>query len=151
MKNAGIKAGQDTLILNGYTFNSLGTGDYIDIQPQENITNQDVSANGTLLIARNAKGLLHTLTVRVPVGSADDKQITLWYNDIWNNFVNAPFLNGTYNKISYGTDGSLLQTNYVITAGTVQKSSGMKANATGDIEQMIRTWEISCIATTSVS
>lgn len=151
MKNAGIKAGQDTLILNNYVFTSSGTGDYITIEPQDNITNQDVAANGTILFAKNAKALMHTLTVRVAIGSMDDKQLTFWLNDLLNNFVTTPFLSGTYNKISYATDGTLLQTVYEITGGVMQKSPGMKSNATGDVEQMIRTWEISCIARITVS
>ena len=151
MQNTGIKAGQDTLILNdvsgtSYLFTSIGSGDCINLEFTDDIVTTDITYSGAILSARNANGSRATLTVMTPVSSADDLMLEQYATSTINNFVNTPFLIGSYSRISNDTNNNLTTTVYTITGGTIQKVAGMKTNSTGDSTQMMSTWVIGCLA-----
>lgn len=146
MQSNGYKAGQDTLILNGYTYTSIGTGDAIVLDFPEELTQMDVTYNNQIIQARNARGSMATLTIIVPVGSGDDLQTESFATQVINNFVDTPFLQGTYSRITADTQGNLITTTYVIIGGTVKKIAGLKTNSTGDTTQLLSTWEIGGLA-----
>jgi hypothetical protein len=149
MQNTAVKAGQDTLILNGYVFKNTGLGDVISLEFPNDIIVQEISYSGTLIMARNVSGNLATLTINVVFGSADDQQLETWASQ-WTSsddaLTNAPFLQGTYTRLLVDGLGNTIRSVYNLSGGAPTKLAGMRTNSQGDVSSLTATWVITLSA-----
>lgn len=146
MTNA-IKIGKGTLVLNDYIFTTLANGQYISLEPQDDLLVTEISANGTLLMAQNPKGKMFRLTIRVARGSEDYSFLLNLLNKQHAEFESEFWIEGTYTTTTF--DGSRKKSETVnITGGAFAKDTSKMSDASGDIESGVATFEISCKATT---
>lgn len=72
MASITLAADSTTLVLNGYAFTSLAEGDYIELNPVNELTSHVNDSNGGVTIKKRSDGDVHDLVVRVQRFGDDD-------------------------------------------------------------------------------
>lgn len=132
--------GKDTLVLNGHVFHDLADADCGKLVYDEDLTKLKVGKDGNAVFGQNQGGRAGTLTMRVLLGSADDKYLngllssylsdsSLYVLDIGSLFKNVG--DGAGNKSSVV---------YQMLGGAPKKQPETKINTDGDTGQSVAEW-----------
>lgn len=135
-----VITGKDTFVLNGRIFNNLADGDAAKFTPDEDATKLKVGKDANAVFGQNQQGRAGTLTVRVLLGSADDKYL----NGLWNEYladssgyvldVGSMFKNVGDGK---GNKNAVVEN---LLGGAPKRQPEIKTNADGDPAQSVAEW-----------
>ena len=134
--------GNDTVIIDSRIFNNLANGDTAVLDYPNDIAAGAVGKNGNILIAFNATGKTVTLSLRVLLGSSDDKYLNGRYAQYINDPAAFSLLNGEFIKRVGPGDGSAVNVIYKMGQGFFTKPPIAKENVEGDVEQSVAVWLI---------
>ena len=127
--------GKDTIILNQRVLNDLADNDTANLEYPDNLVEGTVGKNGNVIYAFNAKGQRSTFTLRVLIGSSDDK----FLNSALSAYINDPasftLLTGEFIKRVGDGSGNITNVIYLMAGGIIQKVPGSKDNTSGETEQ----------------
>ena len=134
--------GQDTFILDDRILADLADADTGLLDFANNLVEAKVGKNGNTLYAFNSTGRTVVITIRVILGSSDDKYI----NGRMVEFIQDPaaylLIAGEFIKRVGDGDGNVTSVIYRMRGGVVQKMPSAKENVEGDIEQSVAVWQI---------
>jgi hypothetical protein len=137
---ATVITGKDTLVLNGHVFHQLADGDCGKIVYDEDLTKLKVGKDGNAVFGQNQGGRAGTLTIRVLIGSADDKYL---------NGLDASYLSdssgyvldiGSLFKNLGDGGGNRNSVVYQLVGGAPKRQPEGKINADGDPNQSVTEW-----------
>lgn len=132
--------GKDTLVLNGHVFHDLADQDCGKIVYDEDVSKLKVGKDGNAVIGLNQQGRSGTLTIRVVLGSADDKYLNGllaayltdsagYVLDLGSLFKNVGDGQGNRNSVVYQMAG-----------GVPKRNPEATINTEGDPAQSVAEW-----------
>jgi hypothetical protein len=134
--------GQDVIQINSRSIVNLADADSILEEYQNDISKVKTAKNGNVIAALDNQGLMATVTLRLLIGSSDDK----FLNSIWQTFIadagTFVVMTGYFAKRVGDGGGNLANVIYQCSAGFPKKLPGAKSNADGDLEQSVSVWSI---------
>lgn len=134
--------GQDTATIDGNILQSLADGNPFDITFPQDLANVKIGKNGNAIFAKNEQGRRADVTLRVLLGSSDDKyliaKIAQWKLD--------PSLFGLITGVfikKVGDGQQNVQSKvYNCTGGVIQRQPEAKTAAEGDTDQSVAVYTI---------
>ena len=139
--------GNDTTILSKLgaqdrTMSDFGDGDVVLIDIPNNLVEMKSGKNQNAIIAYNAQGKQTTVTLRVIMGSADDKWLNSEITSYLNNKPGYVLLSGEFIKKVGDGKGNITNNIWKFSNGIIQKYPGGKENVDGDTEQALKIYQL---------
>ena len=133
--------GKDTTVIgpeNGErVLSNFANGDVVNIDLPNDLIGMITGKNGATIIALNETGKNATVTLRVLLGSSDDK----FLNSERKKFLRDPaayeLLNGEFTKRVGDGKGNVTSVIYKMGGGVISKIPVVKENKEGDVEQSV--------------
>jgi hypothetical protein len=134
--------GNDISIINDRLLRDLADGDAVNLDFPNNLAEGKKGKNGNSIISFNEQGGMVTVTIRVLLGSPDDKYLNKELTLYKNNRAGYILLTGEFVKKVGDGQGNVSNIIYNMTAGFVQKYPNAKENTEGDTEQAVTIYQI---------
>lgn len=128
--------GDDSIILNNLPLKDFATNDIGTLDIPNNMFDLQTGKNGNTIFALDEAGNNATLTVRLLMGSADDKRLNGMIPKS-NGFAQTILATGSVVKQVGDGQGNVSYNTYMLAGGMVQKKPSVKSNVNGDTEQAI--------------
>lgn len=143
MSGAVAVSGQDVVVVDGRVISDLADGDCWMIDFPNDMGVAKASKNGNTIYARDEKGRMGEVTIRVLLGSADDKYLNSRFQQ-WNQDSSAfQFFSGYFSKrIGHGDGGQVDSKVYTCAGGVPKKQVPAKTSAEGDSDQSVAVYSI---------
>lgn len=143
MSGAVAVSGQDVVVVDGRIITDLADGDCWMIDFPSDIGVAKASKNGNTIFARDEKGRIGEVTIRVLLGSADDKYLNSRLQQWVQNSVEFSLFSGYFSKVIGHGDGGNKDTKvYTCAGGVPKKQVPAKTSAEGDSEQSVAVYTI---------
>ncbi len=133
--------GKDVLTIGPRLITDFADGDVATLDFSNNSMEGKLGKNGNVIFAYNSTGKTATLTLRLLLGSGDDKYFNSEYSLCIGDPPTYPLLSGEIVK-RVGKDGSVTNVVYVMSGGVVQKTPNVKDNVEGDTEVAVSEWTL---------
>lgn len=135
--------GKDTIQLDNRILTDFADQDYGTLDFANDLAVVKRGKNGNLIFAENATGSQGVLTLRVLLGSSDDKWLTSRKAKQKADFSSFTVLSGVLGK-RVGDGAGVINTKiYQCTGGVFKKMPDTKSNAEGDTDQSVAVHVIS--------
>ncbi len=134
--------GQDFVQIDDRILNDLADQDAVTMDPPNDLAAVKSGKNGNLIFALNETGRQMTATLRVLLGSADDKFLNSRLQEMKNNFSSFILLTGIFTKRSGDGLGNISTKVYQASGGVFQRQVPAKTSAEGDTEQSVAVYTI---------
>lgn len=141
MNNVSL-TGDDVIQIDGRTLTDLADGDCVHITFPNDAANVKVGKNGNMIYAFNEMGKLTSISIRVLVGSSDQKFLNSRFQEMKQGFSSFILLKGYFSKQVGKGDGSKNTVVYIMDGGVFKKNPEAKMNVEGDTEQSVAVYEI---------
>lgn len=128
--------GDDSIIINNIPLKDFATGDIGTLDIPNNMFDLQTGKNGNTIFALDEAGNNATLTVRLLMGSADDKRLNGMMPKS-DNFASTILATGSVVKQVGDGQGNISFNTYMLAGGMVQKKPNVKTNVNGDTEQAV--------------
>ena len=135
MQGAMALTGKDTIQIDLRILNDLADGDCVTVTFPNDISQAKVSKNGNIIYALNNSGLLCEVSMRLILGSADDKYLNSRLAEFKNDPATFTLLTGVFSKRSGQGDGTLATIVYSMGGGVFKRQPEARDNAEGNTEQ----------------
>lgn len=134
--------GQDFVQIDDRILNDLADQDAVTFDPPNDLAAVKSGKNGNLIFALNETGRQMTATLRVLLGSADDKFLNSRLQEMKNNFSSFILLTGIFTKRSGDGLGNISTKVYQASGGVFQRQVPAKTSSEGDTEQSVAVYTI---------
>lgn len=135
MQGAMSLTGKDTIQIDARILADLADGDCVTVTFPNDISQSKVSKNGNIIYALNNSGLLAEVSIRLIIGSADDKFLNSRLQEFKNDAAKFTLLTGVFSKRSGQGDGVLATIVYSMGGGVFRRQVDARDNAEGNTEQ----------------
>lgn len=135
-------SGQDVIQIDSRVLNDLADATAVQLSFPNDLANAKSSKNGNILYAFNETGKQCTVTVRVSVGSSDDKYLNSRLQEMKNDFSKFILLTGVFTKRVGDGTGKLNFVKYQCSGGIFKKQIDASTNAEGNTDQSVAVYEI---------
>jgi hypothetical protein len=135
--------GTDTIQIDSRILNDLADGDAVMINFESDLAAVKASKNGNTIYAFNEMGRVVGCTVRVLMGSPDDKYLNSRMQEMINGFSDFILLTGAFVKRVGDGNGNISSVVYQCSGGIFKKQVEAKTSAEGDTEQSVAVYVIS--------
>ena len=134
--------GKDVIKINGRMFNDMIDGDCVVLTYPNDLAVVKTGKDGNSIISFKNDGRQAELSLRVLLGSSDDK----FLNNLLALFENDPaafsMLSGEFSKQVGDGAGNIKSVTYILSAGVFKKKVEGKENADGDTEQAVAVYSM---------
>lgn len=129
--------GNDTVILDARILKDLADGDTAVLDFPNDLAGVKVGKNGNTLFAFNSTGQTCTMTIRVVMGSDDDKYLNSRLQEFRNDPPSFILFKAELIKRVGDGEGNIVNNTYKVSGGIITKIPGAKENVEGDTEQTV--------------
>jgi hypothetical protein len=143
MSNSVSLTGQDTIQIDSRVLSDLADGDSVQLEFPNDLATVKASKNGNTVFAFNETGRLVECTLRVLLGSGDDKYLNSRMQEMKNGFSNFILLAGSFSKRVGDGQGNLSTVVYQCAGGIFKRQVDAKTSSEGDVEQSVAVYKIS--------
>ena len=140
--NSASLTGKDTTIIDDRIFEDFGEGDVVSIEFPDDLVEAKVGKNGNVIYVFKNTGKRANVTIRVLLGSKDDKFLNSKLSLYEQNPPAFILMDADFIKKVGDGKGNITNVIYNFSGGLMKKYPGTKENTDGDIEQAIAIWEI---------
>ena len=133
--------GADVIQINGRILTDLADGDTGVIEFPNDVGNVKTGKNGNSIFAFNATGRNANLTLRVMLGSADDKYLNSLLQSWIKDSAAFTTMNGQFVKKVGDGVGNVNTVTYDMTGGIFRRPIAVKENMEGDTEQAVAVYQ----------
>lgn len=133
--------GDDQIIINLVPLNDFPDGDIGTLTIQNNVAEMITGKDANTIFALNEAGRNAQLTLRVLMGSSDDKRLNGLIPSS-SKFAETSLVEGSVVKQIGDGAGHVSYNTYLLSGGMVNKLPDVKVNVSGDTEQAVVTYEI---------
>jgi hypothetical protein len=134
--------GEDVIKINGRLLNDLMDGDCAALVHPNDISVVKIGKNGNAIVSFKYDGKVVEVTLRVLLGTADDK----FLNNLCNLYLNDPvaftMFTGEFSKQIGDGAGNITSITYVLSGGVIKKLVDQKENAEGDSDQGVAPYSL---------
>jgi hypothetical protein len=134
--------GQDAISVDGRILNDFADNDFGVLDFPEDLANVKRAKNGNTIYALREMGALSDLTLRVLVGSSDDKYLQSRLQQQRNDFSNFVLVAASISKRVGDGNGNMTTVVYQCSNGIFKRIPNVKSSAEGDVEQSVAIWQI---------
>lgn len=134
--------GNDTFKLRDRVFADFADADYASLTFPNDIAALKTGKDGNTVYALNETGRQAELTIRVLLGSSDDKFLQNILAEQRNDFSRFVLLEGELVKRVGDGQGNITNVTYLLTGGVFTKNVEVKSNSDGDTEQSLSIYTI---------
>jgi hypothetical protein len=135
--------GKDAIQIDGRNINDLADGDCGALTIPNDLAAVKSSKNGNTIYAYNESGRQVELSLRILLGSDDDKFLNSRLQEQKSDFSGFTLLAGSFAKRVGDGQGNVNTVVYQCAGGVFKKQPEAKTNAEGDTEQSVSVWVIS--------
>jgi hypothetical protein len=135
--------GTDTIQIDSRNLNDLADADAVVLTFPNDLAAVKASKNGNTIYAFNQMGRVVECTIRVLLGSADDKYLNSRMQEMINGFSDFILLTGAFVKRVGDGSGVISSDVYQCSGGVFKKQVEAKTSAEGDTEQSVAVYMIS--------
>lgn len=144
MSQAVSLSGTDTIQIDSRVLADLADADAVSLTFPNDLASVKASKNGNTIYAFNEMGRLVECTLRVLLGSSDDKYLNGRLQEQRNGFSDFILLTGSFSKrVGNGQGGNPSTAVYQMSGGIFKKQVEAKTSAEGDTEQSVAIYSIS--------
>lgn len=136
-------SGADTISIDGRNLADLADGDSVMLDFPNDLATVKASKNGNTIYAFNELGRVTEATIRVLLGSSDDKYLNSRLQEMKNGFSNFILVTGAFSKRVGDGKGNIATDVYQMSGGIFKKQVSAKTSAEGDAEQSVAVYVIS--------
>lgn len=129
--------GQDALTLFDRNIIDIADNDGFMITFPNDLVNISTGKNGNTLYAKNEQGSNADVTLRIIIGSADDRFLQGKISEAEADFASQVLASGQATKRVGKGDGTVSRTVYTLEGGVFLKRIDAKENLSGDTEQSV--------------
>ena len=134
--------GSDVTIINDRIFSDLADGDTVVLNYNNNLVEARTGKNGNTIYAFNATGRTVEATMRVKLGSSDDK----FLNSQQASYISDPaaytLMTGEFIKRVGDGEGGVTNVVYKLNGGIARQLPNASENVEGETEQGVAVWEL---------
>ena len=134
--------GADTIQIDARIIRDLADGDCVNLVFPNDIAVVKASKNGNKIYAFNETGKQCEVTLRVLVGSDDDKYLNARLQSMKNDFSTFILLTGVFGKRVGDGAGNLSTDIYQMTGGVFKRQVDAKNNVEGNTDQSVAVYSI---------
>lgn len=135
--------GTDTIQIDSRVLADLADGDSVHLTFPNDLAAVKASKNGNTIYAFNETGRMVELSLRVLLGSSDDKYLNSRMQEMRNGFSDFILLTGSFSKRTGGGQGGNPSIAvYQLSGGIFKKQVEAKTSAEGDTEQSVSVYTI---------
>ena len=134
--------GEDTIMLDSRILADFADADYGKIEFPNDIVDVKTSKNGNVLIGDKASGSLMHLTLRVVLGSPDDKYMNSRLLEQRSDLPAFKAVTASITTRSGDGSGSVSAITYQAVAGVFKKIPGAVSNSEGSGDQAVAVYEL---------
>lgn len=135
-------SGADSISIDGRNIVDLADGDAVHVAFPNDLATVKASKNGNTIYAFNEMGRLVECTLRILLGSSDDKYLTSRLQAQKNDFSNFTLLAGSFSKRVGDGAGNVSVAVYQCSGGVFKNQPEAKSSAEGDAEQSVAVYTI---------
>lgn len=140
MPGAVSLTGNDVVTLNGRVFHDFAQNDIIMLDFAEELVKVQASKNGNVVYGLNENGKMSTLTLRLLLGSSDDRYLNSLLASQVQDLSGFILIVGSFVKRVGDGAGNVTNVIYNTLGGVLEKIPGAKTNTTGEVEQSVAIW-----------
>ena len=134
--------GDDVVTLNGRVFHDFANGDVIKLEFDDDLVKVQASKDGNIIYGLNTSGNMSKLTLRLLVGSSDDRYINSLLASQLSDLSTFILIVGSFVKRVGDGQGNVTNVIYNTLGGVVSRYPTAKTNTTGEADQSIVEWMI---------
>jgi hypothetical protein len=134
--------GADTIQVDGRILNDLADGDCVALTFPEDLAKVKASKNGNTIYAFNSMGRVTECTIRVLVGSDDDKYLNSRLQTQQQDFSTFILATGSFAKRVGDGAGNIAAAVYQMTGGIFTRQVESKTSTEGDTDQSVAVYKI---------
>ena len=134
--------GDDVIQIDGRGINDLADQDSVALTYPEDLAKVKASKNGNTIYAFNNMGRITECTIRVLLGSDDDKYLNSRMQEMINDFSAFTLVTGSFSKRVGDGKGGLNSDIYQMSGGIFKKQVEAKTSSEGDTEQSVAVYTI---------
>lgn len=134
--------GNDVLTLNGRVFTDFANNAIATLTFDADLVTVQTSKDGNIVYALNEAGKSASLTLRLILGSSDDRYMNSLLASLRRDMSSFVLILGSFVKRVGDGKGNVKNVIYNVTGGIITKIPGASMNTTGDVEQSIAEWEL---------
>jgi hypothetical protein len=134
--------GADTTLIGARIFSDFADGDVVLLDFPNNLVEAKKGKNGNVIYALNSTGKQVTVTIRLLMGSADDKYMNSQLNLYLLDPPSYVLMEGEFIKRVGDGKGNVTNVIYKLNGGIVQKMPSGKENIEGDTTSAVSIWQM---------
>lgn len=134
--------GADTIQIDGRILNDLADGDSVALTFPEDLAKVKVGKNGNTIYAFNNMGQEVECTMRLLLGSADDKYLNSRLQEQVQDFSGFILATGSFTKRVGNGLGDIASSVYQMSGGVFTRQVESKTSAEGDTDQSVAVYKI---------
>jgi hypothetical protein len=147
MPGAVSLTGADTLLIDGRVINDLADQDAVHIVFPNDLATAKASKNGNTIFAKDEKGRQSEVTVRVLLGSSDDKYLNSRLAQQNQDFSTFQLLTAMFSKRVGDGQGGMATKVHNCANGIFKKFPEAKTSAEGDADQSVAVYTLAFAST----
>ena len=134
--------GADVIQIDSRILADLADGDSVTLAFPNDLAAVKASKNGNMIYSFNEQGRLVEVTIRVLIGSADDKYLNSRLQEMINDYSKFILLTGLFVKRTGDGGGNMTNVVYQCAGGIFKRQVDAKTNVEGNPEQSIAVYQI---------
>ena len=134
--------GKDGIQIDSRVLSDLADGDAVTLSYPNDLGMAKAGKNGNIIYAVNENGRICEVTLRVTLGSSDDKYLNSRLQEFKADAAKFILLTGVFAKRVGAGDGNVNSVIYECTGGVFKKQIEAKSSAEGDVAQSVVVYTI---------
>ncbi len=134
--------GQDVIQVNGTIITALADQNSFAGTFPNPLTTVKTAKNGNVLFAQDSKGLMMDLTLRLVIGSSDDKYLNSLLQTLISDISSFILMTANVVKRVGDGQGNYSSKVYQCSAGVFKDQVGFSSSAEGDVEQAVAVYNM---------
>jgi len=134
--------GQDTLIINGRIITALADASAVDVTFPNDISSVKRGKDGNTIYAKNEMGRMASMTVRIVLGSEDDKYLNGLIQQWKQSSSDFTLLTGAFYKRIGDGSGNVQTKVHQLSGGTFKNMPEALTSAEGNTDQSVAVYNL---------
>lgn len=134
--------GKDGIQIDSRVISNLAEGDAVVLSFPNDLGVAKAGKNGNIIYAVNENGRLCEVTLRITIGSADDKYLNSRIQELKSDAAKFILLTGVFAKRVGDGQGNVRGVIYECTGGVFKRQPDAKSSAEGDVAQSVAIYTI---------
>lgn len=134
--------GKDVVTLNGRVFHDFANGDIAKLAYEEDLVTVEAAKDGNVIYGLNEKGKMASLTLRILLGSSDDRYLQSLLANQVQDLSAFVLIAGSFVKRVGDGQGNVKNVIYNTIGGVIRRQPDASMNTTGEVNQSVVEWQL---------